>query len=466
MYKQTKHMRCFETIPDSDQSISDVEESDQDWPNKRLTLDGSAKKKEELPLSSRLEMLKAGAHVDACNLEDDVSSGDELQKVDVHSIGKEDGSYTWSAASKEVEELMRSNEKNSCSSSHSSYLKLNKSSKGVKGKGKPKFSFRFPSHKEGHSWLSVYKDDNDVSFKVQELPERLDYRPEENSDAELLEDIQVEEENQLEIVPFEVNEHGHGCIEQSMAELLDGLQDKTTMARGSSKMYSRKRCKRGQPVVKRVPPLGDRLIDSESSPEHLGPESPSDSEADDQILKLDKPEVKRQTLVDRFQEALSDRALVTVPKTLRIGLFGQLQQVIQSEKESDMEFLKNIENGANQKEPSCIDVKICSRHLDAKLTVCHCSFGNNLKSLPRSESPKHMLKEETTQTVIFNPRVCNDVDLDAGKWIRIHAPWIGNPQPPLENLIHDKNPMLPVPDGNALPEHCYCYPSGVASEEE
>lgn len=32
----------------------------------------------------------------------------------------------------------------------------------------------------------------------------------------------------------------------------------------------------------------------------------------------------------------------------RIGLFGQLQQVVQSEKESDMEFLKNIENGANQ----------------------------------------------------------------------------------------------------------------------
>lgn len=46
-----------------------------------------------------------------------------------------------------------------------------------------------------------------------------------------------------------------------------------------------------------------------------------------------------------------------------------------------------------------------------------------VQSLPRSESPKHMLKEETTQTVIFNPRVCNDVDLDAGKWIRIHAPW-------------------------------------------
>lgn len=35
----------------------------------------------------------------------------------------------------------------------------------------------------------------------------------------------------------------------------------------------------------------------------------------------------------------------------------------------------------------------------------------------------------------------------------------------MENLIRDKNPMLPVPDGYALPEHCYGYPSGVASEE-
>ncbi|TQD69202.1 hypothetical protein C1H46_045265 [Malus baccata] len=67
-----------------------------------------------------------------------------------------------------------------------------------------------------------------------------------------------------------------------MAELLDGLQDKTTMLRGISKMflfhYSRKRCKRAQPAMKIVSSLGDRIIDSESSPEHLGPGSPGDSE--------------------------------------------------------------------------------------------------------------------------------------------------------------------------------------------
>lgn len=99
-----------------------------------------------------------------------------------------------------------------------------------------------------------------MSFKVQELPERLDAmdpRNEEHSDAEHIEDIQGEEENllaivpsndersdvellediqgdeecQLEVVPFEAKAIGG----QSMAELLDGLQDKTTMLRGSSK---------------------------------------------------------------------------------------------------------------------------------------------------------------------------------------------------------------------------------------
>lgn len=175
-----------------------------------------------------------------------------------------------------------------------------------------------------------------MSFKVQELPERLDAmdpRNEEHSDAERIEDIQGEEENllaivpsnderldvellediqgdeecQLEVVPFEAKAIGHGTIGQSMAELLDGLQDKTSMLRGSSKkvcfllnvfffpylvtlffprliqcllQYSRKRRKREQPVVKCVSPLGDGIIDSESSPEHFGHGFLSDSKVD------------------------------------------------------------------------------------------------------------------------------------------------------------------------------------------
>ncbi|KAM1755961.1 hypothetical protein ACFX11_008209 [Malus domestica] len=73
-----------------------------------------------------------------------------------------------------------------------------------------------------------------------------------------------------------------------------------------------------------------------------------------------------------------------------------------------MEFLKNIEDGANQNEPTCMDVKIPSRYLDAKLTVCHCSFGNNMTSLQWPGKPKNTMNEETTWTVIFNPRVCDE----------------------------------------------------------
>ncbi|XP_062018673.1 uncharacterized protein LOC133735281 isoform X2 [Rosa rugosa] len=489
-------MAWYQTIPDSDQSISDEEEPDQNWANKCATLGGTTEKKELLQISSRLEMLK-GASAKACNLEDEVSSDDEVNNVvskvsvngdakelrkkeDVHSFwsDKQDELHSWSAASKEAEALMHLNEKTSCSSSLSAYSNLKKSSKGAKGKGKPKFLFRFPTHKEGTSSHSISKNDSDVSFRVQELPERLDaieprnvdhsdveliediqgeeeseivLRNEEHSDVELLEDISGKEESLLEVVPFEAKAIRHGCTGQSMAELLDGLQDKTTIWRKSSRkvyvffyyvfcflspvtflfphliqcllQHSRKRRKREQPVVKCASPLGDGTIDIESSPEHLGHGLPSDIKIDDQILKLADPEMKRQTLVDRFQEAMSDRLLVAVPKTLKSGLFGKLQQVVQSEKETDIEFLKKIQGGASENDPNCKDVKILSKYLDAKLTVCHCSFGNNSKRLPSPEVCEEMVDEGLERTIIFNPRVCNDIDLDIGKWIRIHPPW-------------------------------------------
>lgn len=105
---------------------------------------------------------------------------------------------------------------------------------GGKGKGKPKFSFHFQLHKEGQ-FPSNSKAEN------HKLPERLDtteLRTEENSVAELLEEIQGEEENQPDILPDQVKGLGRGHTEQSMAELLDGLQDKTSLLRGNSKMVS------------------------------------------------------------------------------------------------------------------------------------------------------------------------------------------------------------------------------------
>lgn len=109
---------------------------------------------------------------------------------------------------------------------------------GAKSKIKPRFSFRFQSHK-GISWPATSNNENDVSTKAGEVPERLkasDHLTLEHSIAEVLEDFDVEEENQLEIVPADVEAHSHGFIEHSMAELLDHLQDNTSLLRGNFKM--------------------------------------------------------------------------------------------------------------------------------------------------------------------------------------------------------------------------------------
>ncbi|TKY47872.1 hypothetical protein E2542_SST29933 [Spatholobus suberectus] len=77
-------------------------------------------------------------------------------------------------------------------------------------------------------------------------------------------------------------------------------------------------------------------------------------------------------------------------------------------------------------ELGCIDVKIISRFHDGKLTVCHCSFGKYTKNFLLQDNSKGMGfggSESSQSTIIFSPRVCNDVDLEVGNLIRIHPPW-------------------------------------------
>ena len=93
-----------------------------------------------------------------------------------------------------------------------------------KGKGKPKFSFGFQSHVDRLSSPSTSKNENNLPTSIHEVPKRLNL---ENLVAELPEDIQGEEEILSEVVPFEEEAYRHECSEQSMAELLDGLQDNT-----------------------------------------------------------------------------------------------------------------------------------------------------------------------------------------------------------------------------------------------
>ena len=42
-----------------------------------------------------------------------------------------------------------------------------------------------------------------------------------------------------------------------------------------------------------------------------------------------------------------------------------------------------------------------------------------------SGSPQIMINGGRKTTIIFNPRVCSDVDLEVGNLICIHPPWYG-----------------------------------------
>lgn len=64
-----------------------------------------------------------------------------------------------------------------------------------------------------------------------------------------------------------------------------------------------------------------------------------------------------------------------------------------------------------------------SKYLDAKLTVCYCSFVNTIEAIWQQDSQKILENEGQKGTVIFNQRICGDIDLEIGKLICIHPPW-------------------------------------------
>ncbi|KHG27088.1 Kinetochore Spc25 [Gossypium arboreum] len=445
---------AFQENPDSDQSISDEDDFDDDFRENCASLGDRLEKEKEknvitiartikntlvFVLKRMLKCLTLPMRATASPLRSFLGQENVMRsktfiasgaKESDHSYGIKDGNgeNAWSMVTKEAEALINL-DKNV--SSFSSASKADKSCKGAKSKIKPRFSFCFQSHK-GRSATS--DNENEVSTKAGEMPERLkasDHGTLEHSIAEVLEDFNGEEENRLEIVPADVEAHGHGFIEHSMAELLDDLQDNTSLLRGNFKMHSRARGKRVQAALKRsICSLGDRTIESEDLNEPFSGGSSSNDEADYQNLKLAIPEIKKPTISDKFQEALGATSLtaegtfIPRPGAFSTGLFGKLQQIMQQEKETDTHFLMKLQNGASFKnEPSCIAVNIVSRYLDAKLTVCYCSFVKTIEGILQSESPKILENEGQKVTVIFNQRICANVDLEIGKLICIHAPW-------------------------------------------
>lgn len=111
-------------------------------------------------------------------------------------------------------------------------------SAGFHSKSKPKFSFCFQSQRGELSLPSISKVENGVPYKVHGVPERLGMVDcEKYSMAELPEEFPGIKPKQSESLSDKVEDlHQYG--KQSMAELLDGLQDNTTLLRRNLKVIA------------------------------------------------------------------------------------------------------------------------------------------------------------------------------------------------------------------------------------
>ncbi|XP_031407654.1 uncharacterized protein LOC116215953 isoform X2 [Punica granatum] len=458
----------FPAAADSDQSFSDDEDFDGDSSRNCISLSGCAETEGGLQILSQLEKLRdaneanyamEGVSVEkqpGCVLEDDVEipsfgiesgficspkrspkccsdeemiSDDEennvLSKFSLTSSEKKGGEEIHSIFTRrEVTSWLSGNSPHSFT--HSVQAQANQSSGGARGKAKPKFSLGCFIQKDEPSSSFTLQDDNVVSRLACELPESAEHRESRTvacSAGNNLADSEEEMNPQSSIAcPVEVPRHGY--TDHSMAELLDGLHERTGLARGINKS-SRKRGQRMQSVGKRSMTT---ILDSEDEPMSMDSDSPGEEESDFDNLKIPPPQRKRHTLVDCFQEVLDaspwrDRvALAANPSGS--GLFERLQQVMRSEKERELEFSNNLEpSGAPLCGTSCLHVLILSSYLDAKLIVCRCSLKKIPERLQEPQSPESVSQWRGERTVIFSPRIFSNVDLEVGKLICICPPW-------------------------------------------
>ncbi|KAM7527087.1 hypothetical protein LguiB_030497 [Lonicera macranthoides] len=361
-----------------------------------------------------------------------------FQKVSLPSLQstRNNKTCTKSEATRETEALAHLIENAGTSSSNAVFLKSNRSFKAAGGRGRAKSKFSFHFQPQRDLALAVKNnDETQLLSKVLSLHEDLEpieNRAVEHSMSELLELFQGEkiEHSEIDSVPAEVAV-GHDHAKPSAAELPDCFLKNNVLLGGNSITHSRTKGERAQVVVKRnICPLGDRNIDEDGSCEAFDSGPSSGDEDDHKNIKHTIPESKQKTMTDQFQEAFGisskndEGLLFTLPRHLGIGLFGKLQRVMQSEKEREMEFLRRLPTKASLTDgSSCIDVRILSKCLEAKLTVCGCSFirdEEGSQCVDNSQMRKEMGRDST---IIFSPRTCSDVELEAGKLIRIHPPW-------------------------------------------
>ncbi|KAK8462959.1 hypothetical protein SEVIR_1G298700v4 [Setaria viridis] len=245
----------------------------------------------------------------------------------------------------------------------------------------------------------------------------------------------------------------------SVAELLEDLQGRSSSPVGAASLRRHTGAKDWTASEKKTLAILGESIDSEDPLEHITDGTSSEEEdVTENHLALVNKDVKHQTMADLFQEVFdpSNLEVAMLPmrstgysynlsccqffvkwpsKCLwnsaylfillcgRAGYHGRMQQIMQMEKDRHAEFLRqfNIEKGDSKG----ITVQIMSRSLEGKLTVCHCLFQEkNNSTITREASTDHAMCESRTMgTIIFSPKICDNVDLLVGNIIRIFPPW-------------------------------------------
>ncbi|XP_020976600.1 uncharacterized protein LOC107639083 isoform X5 [Arachis ipaensis] len=425
---------------DSDQSISDddVDEPDDACPNdvvsvKTLKASAAASSKEELPLPVRLDFLKVVTGISNQNLagtssslsikeptdtppEDEVempefNEGDSnsiLGEVAANSSDEEviqdEGNTVLSirelrkygpqfvrykqvrVSNERSEAVLPSKESSSCSELHASTsradrcvvwrkakLRISMSSLSHKcGNFGPSMSDRLPEKKADGPWASATLDSNHT---------------EDNNGVELSSDTE----------PAEAEAIAPGPNLPSMADLFENLQDKTHLAFPVSTFqyfpHGQTRGKTGHTVQKSRSDLPDMIADSEDSPDLVDSGSSSDNEESDQHMRITFCGKKTQTMADRFQEALGASSVIA--EGTHVGVHNSLS--------TELEYLERCSRSCRQRKK---EIWTFGKSYNLELDQIHFPSTNNGES-----------------TIIFSPRVCDNVDLEVGNLIRIHPPW-------------------------------------------
>ncbi|KAJ3685994.1 hypothetical protein LUZ61_015158 [Rhynchospora tenuis] len=255
---------------------------------------------------------------------------------------------------------------------------------------------------------------------------------------DILEDIEEVDIVPYNMAPYERKEGMH----PSMADLLEGLQENncaTSFLNSNVKATDREEKRR------KLQNLGERTLQNEEDPpEYTDGHASSDEEINQNNLSLlpQKIEGQRQTMADIFQDAFhgSNDTWPALPASnpSRSNYHRRLLQVMHLEKERHAKFSRfshALHSSSNKIDRSIpITVQIISRTLEGRLTVCCCLF--QLPVDGKDQFERFMDGEaKKERMVIFNPKICENVDLVVGNVICIYPPW-------KEVLVNDESVIL------------------------